>query len=68
MKHFGKIIWVMMIVAVILGATTTYMIGSRLEQMETNINEINSMLKDMTLIGNTPRGISDAWTEFYKPT
>ena len=25
-----------------------YMIGSRLEQMETNINEINSMLKDMT--------------------
>jgi len=24
------------------------MIGSRLEQMETNINEINSMLKDMT--------------------
>jgi len=48
MKHFGKITWVMMIVAVILGATTTYMIGSRLEQMETNINEINSMLKDMT--------------------
>jgi membrane protein YqaA with SNARE-associated domain len=56
MKHFGKIIWVMMIVAVILGATTTYMIGSRLQQMETNINEINSMLKDMTLIGNTPEG------------
>ena len=48
MKHFGKIIWVMIIVAAILGATTTYMIGSRLEQMETNINEINSMLKDMT--------------------
>ena len=56
MKHFGKIIWVMMIVAVILGATTTYMIGSSLQQMETNINEINSMLKDMTLIGNTPEG------------
>ena len=48
MKHFGKIIWVMILVAAILGATTSYMIGSRLEQMETNINEINAMLKDMT--------------------
>ena len=48
MKHFGNIIWMMIIVAAILGATTTYMIGSRLEKMETNINEINSMLKDMT--------------------
>ena len=48
MKHFGKIMWGMIIIAVILGSTTTYMIGSRLEQMETNINEINSMLKDMT--------------------
>ena len=48
MKHFGKIIWVMIIVAAILGATTTYMIGSRLEQMETNIEQINSMLKDMS--------------------
>ena len=38
----------MIIVAAILGATTTYMIGSRLEQMESNIEEINSMLKDMT--------------------
>ena len=56
MKHFGKIIWVMIIVAAILGATTTYMIGSRLEQMETNINEINSMLKDMTFVGKTPEG------------
>ena len=48
MKHFGKIIWIMIFVAAILGATTSYMIGSRLEQMETNINEINAMLKDMT--------------------
>ena len=48
MKHFGKIILVMIFVAAILGATTSYMIGSRLEQMETNINEINAMLKDMT--------------------
>ena len=37
-----------MIFVGILGATTSYMIGSRLEQMETNINEINAMLKDMT--------------------
>ena len=48
MKHFGKIIWVMLIVAVILGATTTYMIGSRLEQMENNIKAIKAMLKDKT--------------------
>ena len=48
MKHFGKIIWVMIIVAAILGATTTYMIGSRMDEMESNIEEINSMLKDMT--------------------
>ena len=46
----------MIIVAAVLGATTTYMIGSRLEQMETNINEINSMLKDMTFVGKTPKG------------
>ena len=46
----------MIIVAAILGATTTYMIGSRLEQMETNINEITSMLKDMTFVGKTPKG------------
>ena len=56
MKHFGKIIWAMIIVAAMLGATTTYMIGSRLEQMETNIDEINSMLKDMTFVGKTPEG------------
>ena len=50
MKHFGKIIWGMMI-TLDGKITTTYMIGSRLEQMETNImvcDEINSMLKDMT--------------------
>jgi len=56
MKHFGKIIWVMIIVAAVLGATTSYMIGSRLEKMETNIEEINTMLKDMTFVGNTPEG------------
>ena len=48
MKHFGKIIWVMIIIAAVLGATTTYMIDSRMDEMETNIEEINSMLKDMT--------------------
>jgi membrane protein DedA with SNARE-associated domain len=55
MKHFGKIIWVMIFVAAILGATTSYMIGSRLEQMETNINEINAMLKDLSTLGNAER-------------
>jgi len=48
MKHFGKIIWVMIFVAALLGGTLSYMIGDRLQQMETNINEINAMLKDMT--------------------
>ena len=46
----------MVIIAGGLSVTTTYMIASRLEQMDTNINEINSMLKDMTLVGNTPEG------------
>ncbi len=48
MKHFGKIIWVMIFVAALLGGTLSYMIGDRLQQMENNINEINAMLKDMT--------------------
>ena len=45
MKHF-KNNSAMIFVAAILCATTSYMIDSRLEQ--TNINEINAMLKDMT--------------------
>ena len=46
----------MIIVAAVLGATTTLMIDSRMDEMETNIDEINSMLKDMTFVGKTPEG------------
>ena len=56
MKNFGIIFWIMIIIAGGLSVTTTYMIDSRMDEMETNIEEINSMLKDMTLIGNTPEG------------
>ena len=56
MKNFGIIFWIMVIIAGGLSVTTTYMIDSRMDEMETNIEEINSMLKDMTLIGNTPEG------------
>ena len=56
MKNFGIIFWIMVIVAGGLSVTTTYMIDSRMDDMETNINEINTMLKDMTIIGNTPEG------------
>jgi len=48
MKNFGIIIWIMIIIASGLTVTTTYMLDSRLDGMETNIDEINSMLKDMT--------------------
>ena len=57
MKNFGVIFWIMIvIVCSCLSVTTTYMIDSRMDEMETNIDEINSMLKDMTFIGNTPEG------------
>ena len=56
MKNFGIIFWIMVIIAGGLSITTTYMIDSRMDEMETNIEEINSMLKDMTFIGNTPEG------------
>ena len=46
----------MVIVAGGLSVTTTYMIDSRMDDMETNIDEINTMLKDMTFVGNTPEG------------
>ena len=56
-KGFGvAFIWIMVIIAGGLSITTTYMIDSRMDEMETNIEEINSMLKDMTFIGNTPEG------------
>ena len=56
MKNFGIIFWIMIIIAGGLSVTTTYMIDSRMDEMETNIDEINTMLKDMTIIGNTPEG------------
>ena len=56
MKHFGIIFWIMIIIAGGLSVSTTYMIDSRMDDMETNIDEINSMLKDMTFVGKTPEG------------
>ena len=56
MKNFGIIFWVMIVIAGCLSVMTTLAIDSRMDEMETNINEINLMLKDMTLIGNTPEG------------
>ena len=56
MKNFGVIFWIMIIIAGGLSVTTTYMIDSRMDEMESNINEINSMLKDITFVGNTPEG------------
>ena len=55
MKNFGIVFWIMIVIAGCLSVTTT-LIDSRMDEMETNIDEINSMLKDMTLIGNTPEG------------
>ena len=46
----------MVVIAGGLSVTTTYMIDDRMDEMESNIEEINSMLRDMTLIGNTPEG------------
>ena len=56
MKNFGIIFWIMIIIAGGLSVTTTLMIDSRMDEMESNIDEINSMLKDMTFVGNTPEG------------
>ena len=56
MKNFGIIFWIMIIIAGGLSVTTTYMIDSRMDEMESNIDEINSMLKDITFVGNTPEG------------
>ena len=48
MKHFGKIFWIMIVNAGCISETTTHKIDSRMDEMESNIDEINSMLKDMT--------------------
>ena len=48
MKNFGIIFWVMIVVAGCLSLMTTLAIDSRMDDMETNIEQINSMLKDMS--------------------
>tara|TARA_B100000941_G_scaffold180339_1_gene129338 strand:- start:767 stop:916 length:150 start_codon:yes stop_codon:yes gene_type:complete len=48
MKNFGIIFWVMIVIAGCLSVMTTLAIDSRMDEMETNIEEINSMLKDMS--------------------
>ena len=48
MKNFGIIFWVMIVIAGCLSMMTTLAIDSRMDEMETNIEEINSMLKDMS--------------------
>tara|TARA_B100001248_G_C27327490_1_gene429738 strand:+ start:795 stop:944 length:150 start_codon:yes stop_codon:yes gene_type:complete len=48
MKNFGIIFWVMIVVAGCLSVMTTLAIDSRMDDMETNIEQINSMLKDMS--------------------
>ena len=48
MKNFCIIFWIMVVIAGGLSITTTYMIDDRMDEMETNIEEINSMLKEMT--------------------
>tara|TARA_B100001093_G_scaffold96987_2_gene88967 strand:- start:2907 stop:3056 length:150 start_codon:yes stop_codon:yes gene_type:complete len=48
MKHFGIIMWVMIIVAGCMSVMTTLAIDSRMDEMEANIEEMNSMLKDMS--------------------
>ena len=44
----GIVFWIMIVVAGTLSVSTAFMLESRLDEMETNIDEINSMLKDMT--------------------
>ena len=48
MKNFGIIFWIMIVIAGCLSVTTAFMLESRLDETETNIEEINSMLKEMT--------------------
>ena len=48
MKNFGIIFWVMIVVAGCLSVMTTLAIDSRMDDMETNIEQINSMLKEMS--------------------
>ena len=44
----GIVFWIMIVIAGTLSVSTAFMLESRLDEMETNIDEINSMLKEMT--------------------
>ena len=56
MKNFGIIFWIMIVIAGCLSVTTTLMIDSRMDEMESNIDEIYSMFKDMTFVCKTTEG------------
>ena len=43
----GIVFWIMIVIAGTLSVSTAFMLESRLDEMETNIDEINTMLKDM---------------------
>lgn len=47
-KYFSVIFWTMLIVAGILTFIATDQLENRLDKMETQIDEMNMMLKDMT--------------------
>lgn len=47
-KYFSVIFWTMLIVAGILTFIATDQLENRLDKMETQIDEMNIMLKDMT--------------------
>jgi len=48
MKYFSLMFWSMIIVAAVLTVTSTLKLQNRLQQMETNIEKNNMMLKEMT--------------------
>ena len=43
----GIVFWIMIVIAGTLSVSTAFMLESRLDEMETNIDEINPKLKDM---------------------
>ena len=44
-ENFGIVFWIMIVIAGCLSVTTTLMIDNRMDEMETNIDEINSNIK-----------------------
>ena len=47
-KHFDKIFWAMLIVAGCLTFVATDKLDNRLDNMESKIEDINTMLKEMS--------------------